>query len=241
MSGVERGLAILEQLAFGELTPTHGALARATGLPKSTLTNVLAELAELGYVVPAGRGYAPGSRLLTLAYRLTQRLGIPAQAPREVRGVLEDLARQTGETAIFSVEVGATSAHAGSVLALEHVESAHPMRYVPGLGDLQPIGRTAAGYVLLAFSGRDAAAIAPGSPRSITDTVELNTELAATRRRRYALNDRQIEGVASIAAPWIDGHGHLLGAVSIVGPAPRLSTAQRTIASALRNALDGIA
>lgn len=229
MSGVERGLAVLEQLVGGETAATHGALARATGLPKSTLTNVLAELAELGYVAPAGRGYTAGRRLLSLGYRVTQRLGVPAQAPRAVRGVLEQLARDTGETTIFSVEVGATAAQAGAVLALDHVESPHPMRYVPGIGDLQPIGQTAAGHVLLAFSGRGAAAIPPETlvrrnPRVLVDADEIDAELERTRRRGYSLDDRALEGVTSIAAPWTDGRGRLIGAISIVGPTRACAT-----------------
>jgi DNA-binding IclR family transcriptional regulator len=241
VSSAQRGLAVLEQLIDGDPAPTHGALARATGLPKSTLTNVLAELTELGYVVPSGRGYGAGSRLLSLGYRVTQRLGVPVQGPAAVHAVLEQLARDTGETAIFAVEVGATPAQAGAVLALDHVESPHPMRYVPGIGDLQPIGITAAGYVLLAFSGRDAGAIAAASPRSLDDAAAIDAELERTRRRGYALNDRALEGVTSIAAPWIDASGRLVGAISIVAPTPRLSATQTSIARAVKAALDGLA
>jgi DNA-binding IclR family transcriptional regulator len=239
VSSAQRGLAVLEHLVDGGASPTHGALARATGLPKSTLTNVLAELTELGYVEPAGRSYGPGSRLLALGYRITQRLGVPVQAPGAVRGVLERLARDTGETAIFAVEVGATPTQAGAVLALDHVESPHPMRYVPGIGDLQPIGITAAGYVLLAFSGRRAGVIPAASPRSLDDAA-IDAELERTRTRGYALNDRALDGVTSIAAPWVDTAGRLVGAISIVGPTPRLRDTQTAIARAVKAALDDL-
>jgi DNA-binding IclR family transcriptional regulator len=241
VSSAQRGLAVLEHLVDGGPAPTHGALARATGLPKSTLTNVLAELTELGYVTPAGRSYAAGGRLLALGYRITQRLGVPVQAPSAVHGVLEQLVRDTGETAIYAVEVGATPTQAGAVLALDHVESPHPMRYVPGIGDLQPIGITAAGYVLLAFTGRDASVIPAASPRSLDDAASIDAELERTRNRGYALNDRALDGVTSIAAPWIDASGRLLGAISIVGPTPRLSATQTSIARAVKVALDGLA
>jgi DNA-binding IclR family transcriptional regulator len=246
MSGAQRGLAVLEQLVSGETAVTHGALARATGLPKSTLTNVLAELTELGYVAPAGRGYTAGSVLLSLGYRITQRLGIPAQAPSAVHGVLEQLARGTGETTIFSVEVGATPTQAGAVLALDHVESPHPMRYVPGIGDLQPIGQTAAGHVLLAFSGRGAGAIpretlVKRSPHVLVEVEAIDAELERTRRRGYSLDDRALEGVTSIAAPWTDSAGRLIGAISIVGPTQRLRDLQTSIAASVRDALAGVA
>jgi DNA-binding IclR family transcriptional regulator len=239
VSGVSRGLAVLERLVEGETTPTHAELARELGLPKSTLSNVLAELAGLDYVVPAVRGFAAGPRLLSLGYRITRRLGVPPQAPAGVHALLERLARETGETITFAVEVGRTVDHAGDVLALDHVESPHPMRYVPGIGRLQPAGMTAAGYVLLAFSDRDASAIVAGSlvrrtPQTLVDAPAIDAELARTRERGYACNfDGSMEGVSSIAAPWNDGDGTPMAAFTVVGPTQRVVPAEAAIASVL--------
>jgi DNA-binding IclR family transcriptional regulator len=177
---------------------------------------------------------------LALGYRIIPRLGVPVQAPSAVHNVLEQLVRDTGETAIFAVEIGATAAQAGAVLALDHVESPHQMRYVPGIGDLQPIGITAAGYVMLAFTDRDARAIPAGSPRTLDDAEAVDAELRRTRSRGYAVNDRALDGVMSIAAPWTDSTGHLLGAISIVGPTPRLRGSETAIAQAVQAALDSL-
>jgi DNA-binding IclR family transcriptional regulator len=243
VSGVTRGLTVLEQLVAAEEPPSHTDLARATGLPKSTLTNVLAELTRLEYVDPVEKGYRPGARLLTLGYRLARRLGVPPEVPEGVHALLERLARDTGETAVFSVEVGRTPELAGELLALDHVESPHAMRYVPGIGQLQPVAHTAAGYVLLAFTRRDSRAIRPDTlflrtPTTLVDPPAIDDELARTRRRGYARNvDRSTAGVTSLAFPWPRGSADVVGAITVVGPTPRVEPAERRLVQAVRAAL----
>jgi DNA-binding IclR family transcriptional regulator len=232
LSGVSRGLIVLEQLASRDVPPSHAELAQASGLPKSTLTYVLTELAGSGYVKRVGRRYTPGARMLTLAYRMARRVGVPLDVPDGVHELLERLARETGETAVFVVEVGRGPEFAGDVLALDHVESPHAMRYVPGIGELQPIAHTAAGYVLLAFSGRDASAIPRDtlyarSPTTLTDPAEIDAELRRTRRRGYATNSGA--GVTSVAVPWTLREGEVVAAVSIVGPSERMQLARRRL------------
>ena len=61
--------------AMGKMSFTSRDLARATGMAKSTLTSVLTELIQLGYVVQLGKGYAPGSRLLSLGYQVAGKTG----------------------------------------------------------------------------------------------------------------------------------------------------------------------
>jgi DNA-binding IclR family transcriptional regulator len=243
VSGVTRGLAVLEKLVAAGAPQSHTELARATGLPKSTLTNVLAELAQLEYVLPAGKGYRPGARLLTLGYRIAHLLGVPPEVPERVHELLERLARATGETAVFSVEVGRTGERAGDVLALDHVESPHAMRYVPGIGQLQPLAHTAAGYVLLAFSGRDSRVLPPDTlyartPDTLVDPAAIDAELLRTRRRGYARNvDRSTEGVTSIAFPWRGAGAEVTGAITVVGPTGRVEAAERRVVQSVRAAL----
>jgi DNA-binding IclR family transcriptional regulator len=230
-------LAVLEQLASRETPASHADLVRATGLPKSTLTYVLAELASEDYVARVGRHYALGTRFLTLGYRVARRLGVPLVVPEGVHELLERLARETGETAVFVVEVGRGTDHAGDVLALDHVESPHPMRYVPGIGELQPIAHTAAGHALLAFSGRDSRAIPPETltrpPAAPLDPAMIDAELQRTRRRGYARNNTG--GVTSLAVPWPAGGGPVIGAISIVGPTERMAADRRRVDEAIRS------
>jgi IclR family acetate operon transcriptional repressor len=243
MSVAARVVAVLEHLAGAEEPPTHTELTHATGLSKSTLTRILAELAQLDYVEHADRRYSTGGRLYTLGYQLTRQLGIPHQAPEGIHDLLERLARETGETVAFSVEVGRTDEHAGQMLGLDHAESPNAIRYIPD-GKPVPIVNTAAGYVILAFTGRDSSAIPPEAlqrktPHTLVDPEAIDAELALVRRRGYACNfDGATEGVATIAAPWPDNR-RPTGAISVSGPTTRVQPAERRIWQAIRSVLRG--
>jgi DNA-binding IclR family transcriptional regulator len=246
VSSVQRGLRVLEHLVRADEPLTHGDLVRATGLPKSTLTDVLAELARLEYVVPNGRYFGAGRQLLAFGYDVVQRLGIQPHVPQAVHQLLERLAELTGETAAFAVEVGRNPAGAGYVLSLDHVTSPHPVRYVPGLGELRPIGQTATGFVLLAFTGRTAEVIAASTlvrltPRTLVDIAAIDREIELVRRRGYALNvDATVEGVTAIAAPLFDAAQRLLGSISVAGPSERLRSIETTTWPVLREAIEQI-
>jgi DNA-binding IclR family transcriptional regulator len=61
---------------------------------------------------------------------------------------------------------------------------------------------------------------------TITDVVELETQVVEARRRGYAVSrEEQSDGVASISAPVFAAGGHILAAVSIIGPSNRISDA----------------
>jgi DNA-binding IclR family transcriptional regulator len=240
MSGVARGLSVIEQVVAAEEPPSHADLARATRMAKSTLTAVLSELMQLGYVVQTGKGYGPGGRLINLGYTIARAFGVSPGTPDGIHSVLAQLARETGETAVFSVEVGRTAELAGQVLAVDHVQSQHPMRYVAGIGQLQPVAHTAAGYALLAFSGRDSRAIPPDTlyarnPNTLVELDAIDRELERTRARGYAHNiDRSTEGVTSIAFPWPFNSDTVSGAISIVGPTQRMQAIEQRVLDAVR-------
>jgi DNA-binding IclR family transcriptional regulator len=242
MSGVARGLAVIEALAESEEPLTHAQLARRTGLPKSTLSNVLAELGQLSYTVPVDGGHGLGPRLLSMTYRSTQKIGI--SIPRErIREVLTGLAHDTGETAVLAIEVGRSEATAGDVLAIDHVASRYAMRYVPHTGTPLPIGLTAAGYVLLAFTGRRSSAIPAGTLRRLTehtrvDARDIDRELDRVRERGFAVSiDETSIGVTVVAAPWFGRDEEPTAAVSIAGPKDRIGDPARTVWPALKDAL----
>jgi DNA-binding IclR family transcriptional regulator len=241
MSVTTRVVSVLERLAAAEEPPTHAELARATGVSKSTLTRILAELGDLDYLAAIDRRYAAGSRLLALGYNLTRQLGVPPQAPEDVHQLLERLVHETGETAAFSIEIGRTANRAGEVFSLDHVESPSAIRFVPN-GLPVPIVISAAGFAMLAFTGRSSSAIPPETlvRRTSETLVELDAidvELEATRARGYARNfDGALEGLSTIAALWPDPQAPI-GAISICGPTTRMRPAEPVIWDALRAAL----
>ena len=60
--------------------------------------------------------------------------------------------------------------------------------------------------------------------RTLTDRNALLDELAVVRRRGFAIDDEEfMEGVRCVAAPVFDEAGRVVGAVSLAGPAFRLT------------------
>ena len=111
MSAARRSLLILEHLAATPHPVTNQELARTLDIPRSTLSDLLAELRSLGYVEQVGRRYAPGVAFTLLAYRMSRRLGTPPV----IYETLQRLAIDTGETALYCVEIGGDTERAGKV------------------------------------------------------------------------------------------------------------------------------
>lgn len=65
---------------------------------------------------------------------------------------------------------------------------------------------------------------------TITDRRRLLAELQITQARGYALDDEEIRlGIRCVAAPIIDKQGHVRGALSVAGPAYRLTLERLTL------------
>jgi hypothetical protein len=65
------------------------------------------------------------------------------------------------------------------------------------------------------------------TPQTITDRRRLHAELALTARRGWSIDDEEIKaGMRCAAAPVVDSKGTVRGAISVAGPAFRLSHAR---------------
>jgi DNA-binding IclR family transcriptional regulator len=224
VSKTQRSLVVLEHVASAATPPSHSELMRALGIPRSTLSDILSELRELGYLQIVDKRYLPGPRLLSFVYRATHQPTLRAG----IRPTLEALAAATQETASYVIEIGGDNGTPGQVVAVEQAESPQPIRFVAHLGQPFPITQTAAGRVFLAFTGRTA----PDG----RDGAAFEAELDRIRKRGYALNVDEGRATA-VAAPVFDRQGSLVGAVSISGPSDRVREPEERVWPALRDAL----
>jgi DNA-binding IclR family transcriptional regulator len=199
VAAVDRAFAVLAAWDDDKPTLSLADLAARTGFYKSTILRLIASLERAGFVRRLADGrYQIGPAPLWFAgvYQRSFRLA------DIVLPVLRRLAADTGETASFYVRDGA-----GRV-CLHRVEGEHAVRAVVREGDRLPLGRGAAGRVLLAFAG------AAGADY---DTV---------RAQGYAISAGEVTAdVASIAAPVFGADGALGGAVNLSGPANRIAAA----------------
>jgi IclR family acetate operon transcriptional repressor len=216
VAAVERALAVLDALGDGAAELGTNEIARRTGINASSVSRLLATLADAGMVehVQATGRYRLGLRLVQLGNVVLGRLDL-----REIaRPHLQALVDETGETATLSVP-GEQDA-----FTVDFVQSAATVQSVARVGRPSIAHATATGKVLLAFG----AASLPPDPltayteRTIASRGALEDELVKVRRARYATAAGEREPhLNAIAAPVFGARGELAAIVGVQGPASR--------------------
>ena len=219
---VQRAMALLK--AFDDDHSTWGlsALARETGLNKTTAHRLLAALEREGMLGRAADGdrYVLGPEVVVLGGRALRANNLRAVARRE----LEHLAEETRETASLEILSG------GQMLVIDEIVGGHLMSGVPDLGSRWPLHASSTGLATLAFLPDGEAAellprtLARVTAATITGRVALRVELACIRERGYSVADETLEaGLVAIAAPVYDYDGRVVAALSIAGPKVRVT------------------
>src|SRR5690606_26440773 len=147
-SAVLRAVRILEAIASSEEPPPLAAICRQVALPKATVYRILGTLEFAGYIArePGSKVYATGERLNRLAGRVLVRS--PSRAARHA--ILEELAEQVGESCNLTVPQG------NSVLYLDRVEVAWPLKTSFTAGSCAPMHASASGKIFLSAMPRRA-------------------------------------------------------------------------------------
>lgn len=222
VQSIGRAFELLECLADagGELGLSE--LAAVTGLPLPTIHRIIRTLVAGGYVrQEATRRYALGPRLIRLGDTAGRMFGTRA------RPFLASLVDATGETANLAMLDG------DEIVYVAQVPSRHSMRMFTEVGRRVLPHCTAVGKVLLAQlpPERVRALLArTGMPRhtehTITDPEVFLAQLPGIARQGWALDDGEQEpGVRCLAAAV--PHGTALAAVSVSGPAARVTEEAR--------------
>jgi DNA-binding IclR family transcriptional regulator len=215
IGAAERAIAVLDALADGGELGTN-EIARRTGMTPSTVSRQLGTLAAAGLAerVPATGRYRLGIRIVHLANALLARLDVRAVA----RPHLEELVRQTGETATLSVP---GEQHA---VTIDYVPGSHHVQPVSHLGRPSIAHATSAGKVMLAFSDRPLpkGTLRSYAPHTITDPKALAAEIERVREQGWAQAVEEREpGLSAIAAPIRSSRGELVAIAALQGPTSR--------------------
>lgn len=216
MPALRRGLAILRALAGHAGPVPAAALARETGVPRSTTYHLLAELESAGFVVHlvTERRYALGVAAFDLGSAYLR------QDPLErlAAPLLRSLAERTGHTAQLGV------LHGNEVLYLHKERPPRPETLVTDAGVRLPAHLTATGRAILAHLPAphvralfpNAAAFVSRTGRGPRGLAELRRLLAEVRRRGWAAEDGCVtEGFASVAYPVFDHGGRPMAAIGV--------------------------
>jgi DNA-binding IclR family transcriptional regulator len=229
---VRRAIALLK--AFTDERPEWGLteLSRAVNLNKTTVYRLLTALESEGMVTRSAE---------TDDYRLGPAaivLGGMALRSNDLRSVsraeLEQLAQITGETATLEVLAG------GEVLVLDEVAGTHLLSVSSSIGMTWPLHATSTGKNLLAHlpEAEQEAILHYPLPRftesTLTTRNALQKALANIRAQGFAAAIGELEeGFVDVSAPILDANGRAAAAISLCGPAARLTETRITEVAAL--------
>lgn len=191
-------------------------------LPKSTVHRLASTLIDSGVLeqnAESGK-YRLGLVVFELGSLVRRKMDFSSEA----KPFLMELRDKTGETAHLAI------LDQFSVVYINCLESTNAVRMRIDVGTRKPAHTTAAGKVMLAFQSTEAltrlfaAGLKERTANTIIDPEAFRQELAAIQIRGYAMADEENEiGVRSLAAPVWDHFGNVIAAVSIAGPAQRLT------------------
>ena len=222
VQSVDRALALLEILARHDDRVSLTELSRQLGLHPSTARRLLIALQARGFVQQDARTrlYGLGLRI----FRLAGSADYTAAMRNAAHAHLRKLAESSGETVNLLVPDTA------GAMIIDRIESSMTVRFSVPVGERLPYHCTAGGKVLLAQITPEvqqrilARALPRLTKNTITDVTRLREELERIRKRGYAIDNEEREaGVRCVAAPVTDHTGAVVAAVSLSGPASRLS------------------
>jgi IclR family transcriptional regulator, acetate operon repressor len=237
---LQKALDVLEAIV-GDGPLTLVEASKRTGLDKPAVYRILNTFEARQYMSkdPQTRRYRPGPALLGLASTVVDSIDLV----RLVRPVMASLRDEFGETVNFGVVVD------DHIVYVEMFESPHSLRMSSHPGSIDPLYSTALGKAILsALPVNRAKALVGGramvasTPHTITSWASLEADLARSRERGWAVDDEENEvGARCIAAPILGVDGVPVGALSISGPAARMTPdTVTTMAGRLCIAVDGI-
>jgi len=211
-AALEKALDVLDAVGASHHGLSQVELGARLALPRTTLYRLRD---------PLRRVYCLGQRCFEYARNSYAMPDLVAAAGAELRA-LRDI---SGETTYLAALDGL------EVVSLERCDGAHGQRSHAELGQRKPLHCTSQGKAILSAlppPRREAIVkdieLLALTPRTITDRRRLHAELRLTATRGWSIDDEEImTGVRCCGAPIVDSLGQVRGAISIAGPAFRLS------------------
>ncbi len=220
IQSLDRAMVILETLGTsGGMTLTE--LATALDQSPATAYRVLTTLETRSIVEldQQRQTWHVGAGAFRIGSAFLRRTNLLERA----RPIMQQLMEATGETANLGIE------NKTNVLFVSQVETHASIRAFFPPGTQSPMHASGIGKALLAQfdEPRLNAVVSQGlesfTSRTLTNGSALLSDLAATRRRGFAIDDEERnEGMRCVAAPVFDATGRAVAGLSISGPTARI-------------------
>lgn len=225
-SGVQsigRAFAIMEEIARNRDGIGLAELSKRVGLHNSTTFHLVRTMVSLGYVrqMEDTKRYRIGRPLFALAANALDEIEMVSLATP----VLEELSRETGESAHFSVRMG------DAVVVLARASGPGAFQMSDRVGVVRPAHSTALGKIMLAALTEEQferwltrAELKAHTRNTITSADHLRREIAEVRLSGIGFDNGEFDvELRCVALPVRDFTGQVIGALGISGPVWRLS------------------
>jgi len=222
IQSVAHALDVLEEFRGDAVELGVTELSKKLKLHKNNIFRLLATLEARGYIEQnkSTENYRLGLKSLELGQTFIRQMGLLRQA----RPTLEELAAKANETSYLAIMRNQ------DVIYLDVVEANQTVRVASRVGLRLPPFCTAVGKVLIASDSEEELRkklpeeIEKRTAKTITDPRLLIEHLKKVFKQGYAVDDEEYEeGVRCISAPVRDYTGSVVAAISISGPAMRMT------------------
>jgi IclR family KDG regulon transcriptional repressor len=223
---IERASLILDILGQSPQGISIRDLSDKIQLPKGTTHRLLSSLSYFGYVRQDSntKNYFLGFKLVELGNLLLSQLDLR----KEAEPFLRDLAERTNETVHLVI------LDQNEIVYLDKLETepnTGGLRMASRVGSRNPAHSCAVGKVLLADLPEETLeriitekALSKRTENTITHPKDLKEHLKVVRKQGYAVDDEENErGIRCVGAPVLNETGRTVAAVSISGPAFRVT------------------
>ena len=223
---IERASSILDILGQSSQGISVRDLSTKLKLPKGTTHRLLSSLSYFGYVRqdPKTKDYFLGLKLMELGQLILSQLDLR----KEAEPFLRDLAERTQET------VHLVFLDRNEIVYIDKVETDQNLsglRMASKIGLRNPAHSCAVGKVLLSHFSEEELnqfikqkGLQKRTENTLTDPVRLKEHLKSVQRQGYAIDDEENErGIRCVAAPVYNEEGKAVAAISISGPAFRVT------------------
>ena len=223
VQSVERALRIMETLAKSQDGMTITEISSKIDLHKSTIYRLLGTLIKMGYVSQnkTSSAYDITLKLFELGYDKVQKADVLSVA----KPYIKELMTISKETIHLVLR------EKSEIIYIDKVESKNTIRMYSSIGRRSPVYCTSVGKAMLAYMEEkeireiwEMSDIKKLTEYTITNYDRMLTELEQVRTQGYAVDEQENElGIRCIGAPIFDHNQEVVAAISISGPALRVT------------------
>ncbi|MDR6104371.1 IclR family acetate operon transcriptional repressor [Agrobacterium larrymoorei] len=217
-----KAISLLEMVVMAQEPPRFTDLLKQSGQPRGTLHRQLSHLVEEGLLEQnSDQSYSAGIRLLKFAAKAWSGSDLRTVAAPHLR----DLHEKTGESVHLGVVRGS------EIIYLDKIDGKHAVRMYSQIGRTSPLYCTGVGKAALSLFAQDellktikALSLTSFTPNTMTSEVALLENIQTIRERGYGFDlEEHEQGIQCIAVPIETNRPGLYAAISVTGPAYRLT------------------